>query len=144
MFNLIQTPLRVISSVFVNKQRDIKTNAISCPSRFANTQPKTSSGEPPSKVDDGKDCGSYCLKAYSHIYHQDTGEITRTIEGYDQDTNISNRVINACGRVVHVLGEDRYACGTTKLCFLGNMEFCDGTIYVRESNGKLINKFFKE
>ena len=100
---------------------------------------KTENTIPPGNTPGCMNIGSYCIKAYTDIKHVENQQTERTVEGYSHDLKISDHVNTVCDRFSHQMGE-KYICGVTKLTFLGPVQSCDGTVYVKEKDGKLVHK----
>lgn len=99
-------------------------------------RPKTDSGSPPSFPTQKPKCGSYCIKASVDMVN-DKNQAVYTFEGYNDTLDIADRVNQVCDRWLQ--NKTNHVCANSRMAFLGEMEVCDGTVFVKNAKKELVS-----
>lgn len=91
---------------------------------------RTDHNEPPQTPDRVCQIGSYCMRAFTQLHDsKNKNDVIREYNGFDENTNIVDKVIDVCERDIQRFG-NQYQCAPARLFFLGPMENCDGRVNI--------------
>jgi hypothetical protein len=107
------------------------------------THANTANCPPPTKSENDLQIGHYCIHASSNIYDSKDSDVRYVIGGYDDNTEIAQKVENACQVTIKDMNTkentQRYNCTDHRLFFMGEKKPCSGQIYLMNKQKDILS-----